>query len=87
MPGAVIRCSTDQRLASPSSSGPRGPLSVRSLMGPLLGEFRRIMGPALSQHDGATREGGVTRLSQGHGSSSEAVFAASWGQSGLSDLK
>ena len=62
-------------------------VSVCSLMGPLLGEFCRIMGPALLQHDGATRGGAVTRLLQGHGASSEVFFAASWGQFGLSDLK
>jgi hypothetical protein len=56
-------------------------------MGPPGGEFRRVMGPALLQHDGATRKEVVTRFSQGHGASSEEVFATSWGQLGLSDLK
>jgi hypothetical protein len=54
-------------------------MPVRSLMGPLFRQFRRIMGPPLSQHDGATRQGVVTQVSQGHGASSEEVFAASWG--------
>jgi hypothetical protein len=45
------------------------------------------MGPAPSQHDGATRKEPVTEFSQGHGASFDEVFAASWGQLGLSDLK
>src|SRR5580693_5200853 len=49
---------------------------VRRVMGPPCGQFRRIMGPPPSQHDGATRKGGVTQLSQGHGASSDEVFAA-----------
>jgi hypothetical protein len=62
-------------------------MSVRSLMGPPIVQFRRVMGPPHSQHDGATRQGAMTEVSQGHGASSEEVFAASWGQLGRSDLK
>ena len=53
-------------------------LPVRRLMGPADGDFRRLMGPPLSQHHGATGKGGLsqfrrlmgppqTRFSQGHG--------------------
>jgi hypothetical protein len=56
-------------------------------MGPLGGDFRRVMGPPRSQHDGATREGAVTLVSQGHGASFQEVFAASWGQPDASDLE
>jgi hypothetical protein len=44
---------------------------VRRLMGPPGRDFRRVMGPPLSQHEGATGEGGVTLLSQGHGATPE----------------
>jgi hypothetical protein len=62
-------------------------VSVRRVMGPLGGDFRRVMGPPRSQHDGATREGAVTLVSQGHGASFQEVFAASWGQPDASDLE
>jgi hypothetical protein len=62
-------------------------MPVRSLMGPPFGQFRRVMGPPHSQDDGATRQGAVTEVSQGHGASSEEVFATSWGHHGRSDLK
>jgi hypothetical protein len=76
--GLVLIRQLDERL---------GFLPVRRVMGPLGGDFRRVMGPAHLQHDGATREGAVTLVSQGHGASYQEVFAASWGQPDASDLE
>ena len=61
-------------------------MSVCRVMGPPGVVFCRVMGPPRLQDDGATREGAVTEVLQGHGASSEEVFAASRGQHGRSDL-
>ena len=43
------------------------------------GDFRRVMGPPQTQDHGATRGGDITLVSQGHGTTSWALFAGPWG--------
>jgi hypothetical protein len=63
---------------------PRGSrrLPVRSLKGPARSIFRSLMGPPLSQHEGATGEGAMRHFSQPHGAPPDPVFARSWGHPG-----